>query len=294
MKITYEIMSKSTFINDYMSFIRLMKDQMKSLHISEPFTIEYLFPITDNIFIYSQLQTLSIDNMESEYLENFFQRLAVLPNLSSLTMDIGFMPNPIDIYGLIFQLPVLQYCQLSFKKCLSPSIMLPTIVNISSSIKYLMIDNQNSINTVDLLLPYLPQLRCLSITTTLNVLLILIIMKNSTQFILMPSDKDYNSTVQLIHKHIKQIDFLHISTTDKYNAELEELKNTILSCLPYLKKIHFQNPSEISCGYTFDIYNSVFSRFSFTNLHIHQWFFTSMSMSDEDLHRIFCSFKLLR
>ena len=247
MKISYETMSKSTFTNDYMNFIRLMQGQVKSLHISEPFTIEYLFLSTDNLFIYSQLQTLSVQNIESEHLENLLNRLVILPNLTSLTIDIGFLSNPINIYRLIFQLPVLQYCQLSFENYNNLSITLPVLVNTLSPIQYLVVNDQSSINNVDFLLPYLPQLRRLSITTRLSLTLILILLKNSTQFTFMPSDKYYNSILQFIQKHIEEIKCLYISTTDGNLRKLEEFKNTTLSSLPYLKKFPFRNPSEVSC-----------------------------------------------
>jgi hypothetical protein len=110
----------------------------------------------------------------------------------------------------------------------------------------------------------------------------------------MPTDEYYGSTVQFIQKHIEEIKYLNISTTDRYISKIEQLKNRILSSLPYWKQFQFRNPNEISCGYTFDVYNSVFSQFSIPKSNIYQWFFTSESMSDEDLHRIFCSFKLSR
>jgi len=114
-KINYSIFSKSTFQNYYTDFIRPIKHRIKTLHVSDPITIEYIFPITENIIIYSQLQTLFLNNIESEYLENLLNHLVVLPNLSSLTIHVGHGTNKINIYTLIFQLPVLKYCKLSFE-----------------------------------------------------------------------------------------------------------------------------------------------------------------------------------
>jgi hypothetical protein len=79
---------------------------MKVLHLSDPLIVEYIFPITEDISIYSQLQTLYLENIESQYLEDLLHRLAVLPNLSALTIHVGSGINQINIYNRLFQLPV--------------------------------------------------------------------------------------------------------------------------------------------------------------------------------------------
>jgi len=167
-KINYSTLSKSIFQNYYTDFIIPIQHRIKTLHISDPITIEYIFPITENIIIYSQLQTLFLDNIESEYLENLLSRLTVLSNLSSLTIHVGRGTNKINIYNLIFQLPVLKYCKLSFEDH-TPLGSLPISTNISSPIEHLLIEDNYDINEVDALLSYVPQLRRLSIQKKMQI-----------------------------------------------------------------------------------------------------------------------------
>ncbi len=52
-KINYSTLSKSIFQNYYTDFIIPIKHRIKALYVSDPITIEYIFPITENIIIYS-------------------------------------------------------------------------------------------------------------------------------------------------------------------------------------------------------------------------------------------------
>jgi hypothetical protein len=295
-KINYSIFSKSTFQNYYTDFIRPIKHRIKTLHVSDPITIEYIFPITENIIIYSQLQTLFLDNIESEYLENLLNRLTVLSNLSSLTIHVGRGTNKINIYNLIFQLPVLKYCELSFEDN-TPLGPLPISTNISSPIEHLLIKDNYDLNEVDALLSYVPQLHRLSITTRyesfkFKPILILILLKNLAKISFTMNRLPLNDIEQFIKKHYHQIKLLHLSTNyTEINYGIDISERLILPYLPQLKTFQFQDASKIFCNYTNEIYQCLLKHCGFQGWDIRQRFFTHEPMSEEYLHKIFCSFK---
>jgi hypothetical protein len=295
-KINYSIFSKSTFQNYYTDFIRPIKHRIKTLHVSDPITIEYIFPITENIIIYSQLQTLFLDNIESEYLENLLNRLTVLSNLSSLTIHVGRGTNKINIYNLIFQLPVLKYCELSFEDN-TPLGPLPISTNISSPIEHLLIKDNYDLNEVDALLSYVPQLHRLSITTRyesfkFKPILILILLKNLAKISFTMNRLPLNDIEQFIKKHCHQIKLLHLSTNyTEINYDVDISERLILPYLPQLKTFQFQDASKIFCNYTNEIYQCLLKHCGFQGWDIRQRFFTHEPMSEEYLHKIFCSFK---
>ncbi|CAF4109435.1 unnamed protein product [Rotaria sordida] len=119
-----------------------------------------LFPIIANL---TQLTTLIINNIESNYIEHIVNHLSSLPLLSSLIIiSIDNIKNQNDIYYKIFRLPTLKYCQLLIEtlRYLKP---LSIAKNEFSSIEHLVINNKASINQLNSLLSYVPQLRRLSI-----------------------------------------------------------------------------------------------------------------------------------
>ncbi len=281
--------SKSTFQHYYTAFILPIQHRMKILHVSDPITIEYIFPLTDNIPIYSQLQTLFLENIEPKYLEDLLHHLAVLPNLFSLTLHANPDTNTINIYRRLFQLPVLKYCELSFDENTLLQ-TLPTSTDISSPIEHLIMKGNYSLNEIDVLLSYVPQLRRLSITNEYTLILVFILLNNLTQLSFTLVQLQSDEIDQFIRKHSHQIKVLHFSSTAMCNHHIETLKNSILSYLPYMKIFQFHNPAEILCDYTFEIYTSLFNFRSYLWFNVKQWFFTYEPVSDEYLHTTFCSF----
>jgi hypothetical protein len=288
-KANISTLSKSTFQHYYTDFIRPIQHRMKILHVSDPITIEYIFPLADNISIYSQLQTLFLENIESHYLEDLLHRLAVLPNLSSLTLHANPRANKVNIYKRLFQLPVLKYCELSFQSISFQA--LPISTSMSSPIEHLIIKDNCHLNEIDVLLSYVPQLRRLSIINEHALILVLILLNDLTQlsFTLMQLQSD--EIDQFIKKRSHQIKVLHFSSTPVHNHDIETLKNSIIPYLPHVKIFQFHYPAEILCDYTFEMYASLHGFLSHLLCNVKQWFFTHKPMSDECLHTTFCSFE---
>jgi hypothetical protein len=119
-----------------------------------------MIPIMTNL---TRLTTLIINNIEADYVELTVAHLSSLPVLSSLTIiSIGSIRNQNNIYQKIFRLPALKYCKLFIRtvRRLEP---LSIATNEFSPIEHLVINNQVSINQLDSLLSYVPQLRRLSL-----------------------------------------------------------------------------------------------------------------------------------
>jgi len=289
-KANISTLSKSTFQHYYTDFIRPIQHRMKILHVSDPITIEYIFPLAENISICSQLQTLLLENIESKYLEDLLPRLAILPSLSSLTMHVGYGVNKINIYNQLFQLPVLKYCELSFEEiCPLPS--LPTCTNPVSLIEHLIIKDNYFLNEIDSLISYVPHLRRLSITSEYAYILVSILLNDLTQLVFTLVGLKSDDIEQFIKKHSHDIKVLHFWIVNgQVYPYIETSKTLILSYLPHVKIFHFNNAIKILCGHTFEIYKSFFAcRHGFFP-DTEQWFFTHKPMSEENLHKTFCSF----
>ncbi|CAF3192332.1 unnamed protein product, partial [Rotaria sp. Silwood2] len=156
-------MSKSRFQCYLTYFIMSQTYRIKSFRLSNPFATDMtllLFPITTNL---TRLESLTINNIESDYFEGVINHLFSLPSLSSLVItSIDYITNQNDIYQKIFRLPTLKYCQIlceTLKHLRAMSIA----TNEFSSIEYLVINNKVSIDQLYSLLPYVPQLRRLSL-----------------------------------------------------------------------------------------------------------------------------------
>jgi hypothetical protein len=287
-------LSKSTFQHYYTDFIRPIQHRMKILHLSDPITIEYIFPVEENISIYSQLQKLFLDHIESKYLEDLLHRLAVLPSLSSLTMYFGSGVNKTNIYNRLFQLPMLKYCKLSFEE-IFPFPSLPICINPSSLIEHLIIKDNYYLNEIDSLISHVPHLRRLSITSKYAYMLVAILLNDLTELVftlvrLVSDDLD-----QFIKKRSDEIKVLHFWTVnEKHYPYIETSRQLISSYLPHVKIFHWNNAKEIICGHSFEIYKSIFGNRHGFFQETQQWFFTHKSMSEENLHQIFCSFAFHR
>jgi hypothetical protein len=118
-----------------------------------------LFPIMKNL---TQLETLVINDIESDSIEAIVNHLSSLSVLSSLIiLSIDHIKNQNDIYQKIFRLTALKYCQILFEtlRTLKP---LSIATNQFSSIEHLVINHNVSLDQLDSLLSYVPQLHRLS------------------------------------------------------------------------------------------------------------------------------------
>jgi hypothetical protein len=100
---------------------------------------------------------------------------------------------------------------------------------------------------------------------------------------------------QFIKKRSDEIKVLHFWTVnEKHYPYIETSRQLISSYLPHVKIFHWNNAKEIICGHSFEIYKSIFGNRHGFFQETQQWFFTHKSMSEENLHQIFCSFAFHR
>jgi len=157
-QISISSLSKSplqTYYSYYSDFIHPNKHRIQTLHLSDPFIIDFFSSSTSNISKCSQLQTLILDKIQSQSMETLLIDLASLPKLSSLSIFIRHQSNSITLYNLIFQLPVLKYCKITFEKLET----YPTSDNQSNSIEHFVLNGKCNLNAISSILSHVPQLR---------------------------------------------------------------------------------------------------------------------------------------
>lgn len=148
------LISKSKFENYYEDFILRNKYRIKSLHISDSFTIEYFSSSTRHISTCSKLEKLIID---FECLNNLLINLICLSNLSSLSLHINQKLKRTLVYQFIFALPQLKYCEIFFE----PNLIFGSLnirCNQPSSIQRLILNGMFYLYELSQLIPYIPKL----------------------------------------------------------------------------------------------------------------------------------------
>ena len=155
--------SKSLFGRYLTQTILPRRDRIQSLRICNPFAADmysFLSPVLND---FSRLETLVIHDIDSEHIQSTIDGLFSLPVLSSLTIKyIDDNPMSPQIYRKIFRLSALTYCQININ-VKSNVRLLPFATNEFSPIKYLIIESEVSLNQLDALLSYVPQLHRLSL-----------------------------------------------------------------------------------------------------------------------------------
>ena len=249
-----------------------------------------MFPITEDIALYSQLRTLHLKNIELQYLQDLLHRLADLPNLSSLTMYVGCGANVINMFNQLFRLPVLKYCELVFKRNSSLE-ALPISTNTSSPIEQLIINHCHGFNVIEALLSYVPQLRRLSITGENAVILLLILFNNSKQYsFTLDNGHSKNNLEQFMKKYIHEIKLVHFCTMHKMYNNMEIEKHLIPSYLPPVKMVLSEDKEDTLCDHSYEIYVPLIPHRPWHLGNIQRLFFTHEPMAEENLHRILYSF----
>ncbi|CAF4869907.1 unnamed protein product, partial [Rotaria sp. Silwood1] len=115
------------------------------------------------ISTFLQLETLILDNISAQSLNNVADHLIILPKLHSLTINnIGYIQNSTLYYIRILRLPKLKYCKIKFESKDDVE-LLPKSTDIFSPIECLVINHYFRLQSLNNLLSYLQQLRHLSI-----------------------------------------------------------------------------------------------------------------------------------
>ncbi len=162
-KINISCISKFAFHRYLTHIIAPHTDRIQSLRLSNPFSTYMsllLFPLMTNFI---RLKSLTINNIEADYIGEVVDQLSSLPVLSSLLITSNdYIKYQNNIYQKIFGLPKLKYCHMSIetRQELHP---LRISTKEFSPIEHLVINNKVSLNQLGSLLSYVPQLRRLSL-----------------------------------------------------------------------------------------------------------------------------------
>ena len=155
-------MSHKIFQNLSKDFLVINQHRIHSIYSTNPFLFDLSPSPFRYLFQFLQLHTLILENFESNHLSNLLSQLSVLPNLSSLIIKpFNSIQRKDHIYQQIFRLPVLKYCQVSFREQ-STIRSLPICTNQFSKIERLILVDGCKMNELLIILTYLPQLHRLS------------------------------------------------------------------------------------------------------------------------------------
>jgi hypothetical protein len=151
-----------TFENYCQLVITHNQHRIKALCVSTRLSIDHFlmsFSI-DSSFI--RLEVLTLNRISLNRLIPLLMDLASLPRLFSFTIKTeGPVQEPNSIHRLIFALPVLQYCNMSFD-WQAERFALPILPDTRNTIEHLVIDGPYNLADVSCLLSYMPQLVRLS------------------------------------------------------------------------------------------------------------------------------------
>jgi hypothetical protein len=228
------------------------------------------------------LETLILENIDSNQLKTVLQDIASLPNLSSLVIiPVDYVENANDLFLQIFRLSVLKYCKVSFANNQTQSDLLPFATHEYSPIEQLVIKHAISINTLHRLLSYIPQLRRLSLDCinedyhnsridqpmTFN---------NLSHLFLDLTHFSFDEFELLIKNSFPSIQVLHLLVDDRVEyINANRWEQLISSYMPYLRIFDMQ------CSYRY-VRNSTIQRvhefqlnqFTTSFWYQRKWFFT--------------------
>ena len=243
-KINISLISKSKFKCYNGHVLQPNIHRIGSLRLSDVFMYDYILSSIPKLSEFQQLQTLILYDIESKYLEDILNQLYSLSSLSSLVISsIDHMKNKNTIYRQIFNLSVLKYCKLSLLGWDSES-TLSMCTNKYSSIEYLIIMNDVRYDQLHSLLPYVPQLRRLSIhsprinyteqETAYPSLAI-----NLMHFSLKISSQTFDSLTQIMRDLCRNVQVLHLTAEGDCLAvtyiDASKWEQLIINHLPNLR-----------------------------------------------------------
>ncbi len=155
--------SKSAWKRFNADIVETNMDRISTVRISDPYMYDLVLLPIGKLWQFDRVETLVLDNIESECLEPLLTELSALSLLSSLAIStIDHVSNQNSIYQQIFGLPALKYCKLSFLRG-SASQLLPIATDAYSPIEHLIITHSIDLHQLDGLLSYVPHLRRLSL-----------------------------------------------------------------------------------------------------------------------------------
>ena len=243
-----------------------------------------LLPVMNH---FNRLETLIINDVEPESVETILDSLFSLSVLSSLVIkSIGTKHVPWEIYQRIFRLPVLKYCRISMSIKRHPGLLLSSMNDVSS-IEHLVIDNEISLNQLDSLLSFVPQLHRLSVNKLIdhygnynvltNVFTLNYLINVSVHLIGIP----FSDVEELVRKCFPQVQILHFSAIgtffypfDTGYGNAPRWQQFISTSMPNLLTFDFQCQN---CSYgqaiNRQVYENEISKFNTLFWLERRWFF---------------------
>ncbi|CAF1390135.1 unnamed protein product [Adineta steineri] len=247
-KINISSVSKPNFERYYTDLIVPYRHRIKSLRITNIFAANIILSPQDNISKLTRLETLILTNISSSYLRNL-QYLINLPKLSSLTIIYkGYTKfGRAKIYHQIFQLPVLKYSNVLLGVDSTPiRSSLSFATNKYSSIEHLIIKNHIELDTLYVILSYVPQIRRLSISFLLEPkkkrnITFSVTLNNLTYISLKLQSFGFHDFELLAKDLFHNLQVLRLSTSKEITyLDANRWQNLILSHIPNLTIFDFQ------------------------------------------------------
>ncbi|CAF1290317.1 unnamed protein product [Adineta steineri] len=165
LKINISSITRINFRDYYTNFIIPSQDRITSLYITNRFSYDLDISLHRILTKFIRLETLILENIDANYIDNILNDIISLSNLSSLVIITSDDVKDIKHHLLqIFRLPSLKYCKLSLhNSSYYSSKQLPLATNQNSPIQQLVIKHKIFTNEIHTLLSYVPQLRYLSL-----------------------------------------------------------------------------------------------------------------------------------
>jgi hypothetical protein len=262
-----------SFVNDYKQIIHFNRQQIFSLNLKLPLYTNGFFSLYTFDSSLDHLESLILNSIEQNMLNQFLPKLISLSRLLSLTINMeNLIINPIEIYQTIFNLPMLKYYKfIAFQLNSSISLSIPTKKQFSP-IEYLVIDHYCTFNELFNIVSYTPQLRRLNLTyafyenpadiETISPMILSNLSHLSSHGLI--TFDEFEMFINKIYWKLKVLSYAtHSKDIDYLNAKRWE--EFILKYLPDLEKFYFKyfecldhtNESTIYCD-KLDQFNSLF------------------------------------
>ncbi|CAF1664246.1 unnamed protein product [Adineta ricciae] len=207
-------------------------------------------------------------------------------------MCIGDGRVQTTIYSLIFQFPALKYCKLNFQTN-SPLNSLSVSTNSTSPIERLIIIDNYSFDDINMILPYVPKLRYLSVryenqSHLTNISVCQILFNDSARILLIGNRWSLGNVEAFVRQHSNRIRVLDVTPVAGVN-DLQTWEKSILSHIPYVSTVNFTHDKSIACRLTDELYQYIRDRSFMITSETKQYFFTHEPMSEVSLHEIVSS-----
>ncbi|UJR19286.1 hypothetical protein I4U23_022415 [Adineta vaga] len=230
--------SRSNLEHYYNDIVIPCSDRIISFNITNDPSPAPNVPPYNILSSFTRLETLILENINLRFVDNIFQEISSLSNLSTLIIILCDVQTYQRNHFLeIFRLPFLKYLKMN----LSESYKISFATTEFSPIEQLVIENQIHFEYVLNILSYVPKLRRLSLNDVGNMIPITkldkpIPLNHLTHLFINLNGVSFNDFELLIKRYFRSIQVLHITigNGDEYiNANRWE--QFILSSMPFLR-----------------------------------------------------------